>query len=214
MRVVIADDSVLVRAGIVSILRGAGIDVVAEATCAEELLQAVDEHRPDVAIVDIRMPPDFSDEGVRAAQEIRARHPGMGIVILSQHVDLGTATRVLAESPERLGYLLKDRVGDVDEFVATLRRVAGGGSALDPEVVSRLLASHREEGPLRALSPREREVLQLVAEGRSNKGIGDRLAVSERAVQKHVTAVFAKFGLAAGEDDNRRILAVLAYVNR
>jgi DNA-binding NarL/FixJ family response regulator len=214
VRVVIADDSVLVRAGIVSILRGAGIDVVAEAENAEDLLRAVDRHRPDAAIVDIRMPPDYGDEGVRAAQEIRARHPGMGIVILSQHVDLGTATRVLAESPERLGYLLKDRVGDVGEFVATLRRVAGGGSALDPEVVSRLLASHREEGPLRALSPREREVLQLVAEGRSNKGIGDRLAVSERAVQKHVTAIFAKFGLAAGEDDNRRILAVLAYMNR
>jgi DNA-binding NarL/FixJ family response regulator len=214
VRVVIADDSVLVRAGIVSILRGAGIDVVAEAECAEDLLCDVDRHRPDVAIVDIRMPPDFGDEGVRAAQEIRARHPAMGIVILSQHVDLGTATRVLAESPERLGYLLKDRVGDVGEFVATLRRVAGGGSALDPEVVSRLLASHREEGPLRALTPREREVLQLVAEGRSNKGIGDRLAVSERAVQKHVTAIFTKFGLAAGEDDNRRILAVLAYVNR
>ena len=214
MRVVIADDSVLVRAGIVSILRGAGIEVVAEAENAEDLLRAVDHHRPDAAIVDIRMPPDYGDEGVRAAQEIRARHPGMGIVILSQHVDLGTATRVLAESPERLGYLLKDRVGDVDEFVATLRRVAGGGSALDPEVVSRLLASHREEGPLQALTPREREVLQLVAEGRSNKGIGDRLAVSERAVQKHVTAVFAKFGLAAGEDDNRRILAGLAYVNR
>jgi DNA-binding NarL/FixJ family response regulator len=214
VRVVIADDSVLVRAGIVSILRGAGIDVVAEAECAEDLLREVHRHRPDAAVVDIRMPPDFSDEGVRAAQELRARHPGIGIVILSQHVDLGTATRVLAESPERLGYLLKDRVGDVDEFVATLRRVAGGGSALDPEVVSRLLASHREEAPLRALSPREREVLQLVAEGRSNKGIGDRLAVSERAVQKHVTAIFAKFGLAAGEDDNRRILAVLAYVNR
>ena len=214
MRVVIADDSVLVRAGIVSILRGAGIDVVAEAEDAEELLREVNRHRTDVAIVDIRMPPDYSDEGVRAAQEIRTRHPAIGIVILSQHVDLGTATRVLAESPERLGYLLKDRVGDVDEFVATLRRVAGGGSALDPAVVSRLLASHREEGPLRALSPREREVLQLVAEGRSNKGIGDRLAVSERAVQKHVTAIFAKFGLAAGEDDNRRILAVLAYVNR
>jgi DNA-binding NarL/FixJ family response regulator len=214
MRVVIADDSVLVRAGIVSILRGAGIDVVAEAENADDLLRAVDHHRPDAVIVDIRMPPDYGDEGVRAAQEIRARYPGMGIVILSQHVDLGTATRVLAESPERLGYLLKDRVGDVDEFVATLRRVAGGGSALDPEVVSRLLASHREEGPLQALTPREREVLQLVAEGRSNKGIGDRLAVSERAVQKHVTAVFAKFGLAAGEDDNRRILAVLAYVNR
>ena len=214
MRVVIAEDSLLVRAGIVSILRGAGIDVVAEATNAEELLREVDAHRPEVALVDIRMPPDFSDEGVRAAHALRARHPGIGIVILSSHVDLGTATRVLAESPERLGYLLKDRVGDIDEFVATLRRVAGGGSALDPEVVSRLLASHREAGPLQALTPREHEVLQLVAEGRSNKGIGDRLAVSERAVQKHVTAIFGKFGLPAGEDDNRRILAVLEYVKQ
>jgi DNA-binding NarL/FixJ family response regulator len=135
-------------------------------------------------------------------------------VILSQHVDLGTATRVLAERPERLGYLLKDRVVDVGDFVRTLTRVAGGGSALDPEVVARLLARGRDDGPLNALSPRECEVLQLVAEGRSNKGIADRLAVSERAVQKHVTAIFAKFGLPAGEDDNRRILAVLAYVKR
>jgi DNA-binding NarL/FixJ family response regulator len=188
--------------------------VVAEAESAEELLREVDDQRPDVAIVDIRMPPDFTDEGVRAAHEIRARHPGIGIVILSSHVDLGTATRVLAENPEGLGYLLKDRVGDIGEFVATLRRVAGGGSALDPEVVSRLLASRRDTGPLEALTPREHEVLQLVAEGRSNKGIGDRLSVSERAVQKHVTAIFGKFGLPAGEDDNRRILAVLEYVKR
>jgi DNA-binding NarL/FixJ family response regulator len=214
VRAVVADDSLLVRAGIVSILRDAGIDVVAQAASAEELLRAVGEHLPDVAIVDIRMPPDFKDEGIHAAHAIRARHPGIGIVILSSHVDLGTATRVLAESPERLGYLLKDRVGDVGEFVGTLRRVAGGGSALDPEVVSRLLASNREDVRLQVLTPREHEVLQLVAEGRSNKGIGDRLGVSERAVQKHVTAIFAKFGLAAGEDDNRRILAVLEYVKR
>ena len=214
MRAVIADDSVLVRAGIVSLVRNAGIDVVAQASDADELLEEVDRHRPDVAIVDIRMPPDYADEGVRAAHQIRARHPGIGIVILSQHVDLGTATRVLAERPERLGYLLKDRVVDVEDFAGTLRRVAEGGSALDPEVVSRLLARSRDEGPIAALSPRERDVLQLVAEGRSNKGIGDRLEVSERAVQKHVTAIFTKFGLPAGEDDNRRILAVLAYVNR
>jgi DNA-binding NarL/FixJ family response regulator len=214
VRAVVADDSLLVRAGIVSILRDAGIDVVAQAASAEELLRAVGEHLPDVAIVDIRMPPDFKDEGIHAAHAIRARHPGIGIVILSSHVDLGTATRVLAESPERLGYLLKDRVGDVGEFVGTLRRVAGGGSALDPEVVSRLLASNRADARLQVLTPREHEVLQLVAEGRSNKGIGDRLGVSERAVQKHVTAIFAKFGLAAGEDDNRRILAVLEYVKR
>jgi DNA-binding NarL/FixJ family response regulator len=214
LRAVIADDSVLVRAGIVSLVREGGIDVVAQAGDAQELLDEVDRHRPDVAIVDIRMPPDYADEGVRAAHEIRARHPAIGIVILSQHVDLGTATRVLAERPERLGYLLKDRVVDVEDFVGTLRRVAEGGSALDPEVVSRLLARSHDEGPVAALSPRERDVLQLVAEGRSNKGIGDRLEVSERAVQKHVTAIFTKFGLPAGEDDNRRILAVLAYVKR
>jgi DNA-binding NarL/FixJ family response regulator len=214
MRVVIADDNLLVRAGIASLLRDAEVEVVAQAACADDLLRDVDRERPDVAIVDIRMPPDFADEGVRAAHEIRARHPGIGIVILSQHVDAGTAMSVLAESPRGLGYLLKDRVSDIDDFVRTLRHVAGGGSALDPLVVSRLLASHREEGPLRSLTEREREVLQLVAEGRSNKGIGDRLAMSERGVQKHVTAVFGKFGLAATEDDNRRILAVLAYVNR
>jgi DNA-binding NarL/FixJ family response regulator len=212
VRVVIADDSLLVRKGIVSLLREAGIEVAAEAASAAELLRAVDDHAPDVAIVDIRMPPDYEDEGVRAAHEIRARHPRMAIVILSQHVDLGTATRVLAESPERLGYLLKDRVTDLDDFVATLRRVVAGGTALDPEVVSRLLGAAREESPLRMLTAREREVLQLVAEGRSNKGIADRLEVTERAVQKHVTSIFGKLALSAGEDDNRRILAVLAYL--
>jgi DNA-binding NarL/FixJ family response regulator len=212
VRVVIADDSLLVRAGIVALLRGAGIEVVGEAEDADGLVRDADRELPDVAIVDIRMPPDFDDEGLRAAHELRARHPGMGIVILSQHVDVGTAVRVLAESPERFGYLLKDRVGEVDDFVATLRHVAAGGSALDPLVVSRLLASTREEGPLRLLTEREREVLQLVAEGRSNKGIADRLGLSERGVQKHITAVFGKFGLPAGDDDNRRILAVLAYL--
>ena len=214
MRVVIADDSLLVREGIAAVLRRAGIEVTAEAECAETLLREVDANLPDIAIVDIRMPPAYDDEGVRAAHEIRARHPQIGIVILSTHVDLGTAMRVLAESPERLGYVLKHRLTDVDDFVDTLRRVADGESALDPEVVSRLLARTTEEGPLRTLTPRERDVVQLVAEGRSNKGIGDRLAVSERAVQKHVTSIFAKFGLSAAEDDNRRILAVLAYMNR
>ncbi len=212
MRVVIADDSLLVRAGIVSLLRDAGIEIVGEASDAEELLRDVDRELPDVAIVDIRMPPDHDDEGVRAAHEIRARHPEMAIVILSQHVDVGTAVRVLAESPERFGYLLKDRVGEVEDFVGILRHVAAGGSALDPLVVSRLLASHRDEGPLQRLTLRERDVLQLVAEGRSNKGIGERLDLSERGVQKHVTAVFGKFGLPPGDDDNRRILAVLTYL--
>jgi DNA-binding NarL/FixJ family response regulator len=212
VRVVIADDNLLVREGIRSLLRRAGLEVAAEAASAEELLRAVDDHEPDVAVVDIRMPPTQTDEGVRAAHEIRARHPQIGIVILSQHVDAGTATRVLAENPERLGYLLKDRVTDLDEFVSTLRRVAGGGSALDPEVIARLLSASREDGPLLALTPRDREVLQLVAEGRSNTGIGERLGVSERAVQKHVTSIFAKLELPAGQDDNRRILAVLAYL--
>jgi DNA-binding NarL/FixJ family response regulator len=212
VRVVIADDILLVREGIASLLRGAGIDVAGQAATADELLRAVDEHHPDVAIVDIRMPPGQSDEGLRAAHEIRARHPGIAIVILSSHVDLGTAMLVLAERPEGLGYLLKDRVTDVGEFVGTLDRVVAGGSALDPEVVSRLLAGARDAHPLHTLTPREREVLELVAEGRSNRGISERLAVSERAVQKHVTAIFTKLELPAGEDDNRRILAVLAYM--
>jgi DNA-binding NarL/FixJ family response regulator len=212
VRVVIADDSTLMREGIATMLRRAGIDVAAQAASADELQREVAEHEPDVAIVDIRMPPTFTDEGLRAAREIRASHPGIGIVILSQHVEAGTATRLLAESPERLGYLLKDRVGDVDEFAGTLRRVAAGGSALDPQVVARLLASTRDDGPLASLSEREREVLTLVAEGRSNKAIGDRLELSQRGVQKHVTAVFAKLGLTADEDDNRRILAVLEYL--
>jgi len=212
VRVVIADDSILVREGIVAILRRAGIDVVAQTSDAAELHRAVDEHAPDAAIVDIRMPPTHTDEGLRAAADIRARHPGIGIVILSQHVEVGTATRLLAESPERLGYLLKDRVGDIDDFAGTLRRVVAGGSALDPQIVDRLLAADRQDGPLSSLSDREREVLELVAEGRSNRGIAERLDVSERAVQKHVTSIFTKLGLPADDDDNRRILAVLAYL--
>jgi DNA-binding NarL/FixJ family response regulator len=212
VRVVIADDSTIVREGIASILRRAQIDVAAQAASADELLREVEAHRPDVAIIDVRMPPTYTDEGLRAAHEIRARHPDIGIVILSQHVETGTATRLLAQSPERLGYLLKDRVGDVAEFAGTLRRVVAGDSALDPEVVTRLLASAADDGPLASLSAREGEVLALVAEGRSNKAIGEHLGLSQRGVQKHVTAVFAKLGLAADEDDNRRILAVLEYL--
>jgi DNA-binding NarL/FixJ family response regulator len=212
VRVVIADDNLLVREGIASLLRGAEVDVAGESGCADDLLRDVATHRPDVAIIDIRMPPDQSDEGIRAAQEIRARHPQVGIVILSQHVDVGTATRVLAESPEGLGYLLKDRVTDVADFVGTLRHVADGGSALDAEVVTGLLAGFSDKSVLGALTDREREVLQLVAEGRSNRGIADRLGVSERGVQKHVTSIFGKLAVPSGEDDNRRILAVLAYL--
>ena len=212
MRVVIADDNLLVREGIASLLRRAGFKVVAEADCAEALLREVDAHMPDVAIVDIRMPPDYDDEGLRAAQEIRAQQPATGIVILSQHVDIGTATRVLAASPARLGYLLKDRVTDLDDFAATLRRVAAGGTALDPEVISALLADPRESGPLATLTRREREVLELVAEGRSNNGIAERLAITLRSAEKLVSSVFAKLGVVTTGDDHRRVLAVLLYL--
>jgi DNA-binding NarL/FixJ family response regulator len=212
VRVVIADDSRLLREGIAALVRGEGIEVVAQAAGAEELLAAVDEHRPDVAIVDIRMPPTQTDEGIRAAHEIRRRHPGMGIVLLSQHVEVGIATVLLAEAPAHLGYLLKDRVTDPADFAGSLRRVAGGGTALDPQVVSGLLADPAQTGPLGSLSSRERTVLELVAEGRSNKAIGERLVITQRAVQKHVSAIFNKLGLPAGEDDDRRILAVLTYL--
>jgi DNA-binding NarL/FixJ family response regulator len=209
VRVVIADDSPLLREGIASFMRGEGIEVVAEASSPDELLAAVDEHEPDLAIVDIRMPPTQTDEGIQAAHAIRRRHPDMGVVLLSQHVEVGVATQVLAEAPQRLGYLLKDRVTD---FAGSLRRVAGGGTALDPQVVSGLLSAPGEKGPLRSLSPREREVLELVAEGRSNKAIGERLVITQGAVQKHVSTIFNKLGLPAGGDDDRRILAVLAYL--
>jgi DNA-binding NarL/FixJ family response regulator len=209
MRVVIADDNLLVRKGIAALLEEAGIEVTAQADCAEDLLRDVDAHEPDVAIVDIRMPPTYTDEGLRAAREIRERHPRTAIVVLSQHVEYGVATRVLAEDPERLGYLLKDRVTDLDDFVGTLRRVAGGGTALDPEVVSRLLASDRQDGPLHALTPREREVLQLLGEGLSNPAIADRLAITLRSAEKHVSSVFTKLGLPDTGNENRRVLAVL-----
>jgi DNA-binding NarL/FixJ family response regulator len=212
LRVVIADDSRLLREGIASLVRGEGIDVVAQASGPDELLDAVDEHEPDVAIVDIRMPPTQTDEGIRAAHEIRGRHPEMGIVLLSQHVEVGVATRLLAEAPRHFGYLLKDRVTDPADFAGSLRRVASGGTALDPQVVSGLLSHPADDGALRSLSPREREVLELLAEGRSNRAIGERLALSQSAVQKHVGAIFKRLGLPAGEDDERRVLAVLAYL--
>jgi DNA-binding NarL/FixJ family response regulator len=212
VRVVIADDSQLLREGIASFVRGEGIEVVAEASSPDELLAAVDEHQPDVAIVDIRMPPTQTDEGIQAAHEIRRRHPDIGVVLLSQHVEVGVATHLLAEAPQRLGYLLKDRVTDPADFAGSLRRVAGGGTALDPQVVSGLLTGPGEHGPLRSLSPREREVLELVAEGRSNKAIGERLAITQGAVQKHVSTIFNKLHLPASDDDDRRILAVLTYV--
>ena len=212
MRVVIADDSPLLLEGIASFVRGEGIEVVAEASSPDELLAAVDEHEPDVAIVDIRMPPTQTDEGIQAAHEIRRRHPDMGVVLLSHHVEVGVATQLLAEAPQRLGYLLKERVTDPADFAGSLRRVAGGGTALDPQVVSGLLSDPGAGGSLRSLSPRERDVLELVAEARSNKAIGERLVITQAAVQKHVSRIFNKLGLPAGEDDDRRILAVLAYM--
>ena len=212
MRVVIADDSRLLREGIASFVRGEGIEVVAEASGPDELLAAVDEHEPDVAIVDIRMPPTQTDEGIRAAHEIRRRHPEMGIVLLSQYVEVGVATQLLAEAPRHLGYLLKERVTDPAEFAGSVRRVAQGGTALDPQVVSGLLADPQDDGRLGALSERERSVLELVAEGRSNRAIAERLTISQAAVQKHVSTIFNKLGLPAGADDDRRILAVLAYL--
>ena len=211
MRVVIADDNLLVRAGITSLLRDSGVEVAAEAGSGDELLLAVDEHVPDVAIVDIRMPPTHTDEGLRAAHEIRARHPAVAIVVLSQHVEHGVAMRVLAEHPERLGYLLKDRVTDVDDFVGTLRRVVAGGTALDPLVMSRLLESNRE-GPLDALTNRERDVLQLLAEGFSNPAIAERLGITLRSAEKYVSSIFAKLDLPDTGSEHRRVLAVLRFL--
>jgi DNA-binding NarL/FixJ family response regulator len=195
MRVVIADDSVLLREGIAALLTRAGIDVAAQASDPDELAAAVDEHHPDVAIVDIRMPPTHTDEGLRAAHALRERHPDIGILIVSQYVEVGIATRLLAESPERLGYLLKDRVRAPDDFVSTLERVAEGGSALDPEIVSQLLGAGHNGGPLEGLTTREREVLELVGSGLANKAIARRLDISEATVKAHLTRIFKQIGV-------------------
>lgn len=212
MRVVVADDSLLLREGVVRVLVDAGLDVVAQAGDAEDLLRKVGAHKPDVAVVDVRMPPTHTDEGLRAGAEIRERFPGTGVLVLSQYVEASSAMELLSSSAEGMGYLLKDRVADLDRFVDAVRRVGEGGSALDPEVVSRLLGRQRREDPLASLSPREREVLGLMAEGRSNRAIADALVVTERAVEKHVTSIFTKLELPPTVDDHRRVLAVLAYL--
>ena len=212
VRVVLAEDSVLLREGISRLLADAGFDVVAQSGTAEDLLRHVAMHRPDVAVVDIRMPPTQTDEGLRAAQEIRERHGSTGVLILSQYVEPAYAMELLSESAEGVGYLLKDRVADVEEFAAAVRRVAEGGSALDPAVVSELVGRHRRDDPLSDLSPREREVLELMAEGRSNQAIAQQLFVTLRAVEKHVTSIFVKLRLPAAADDHRRVLAVLALL--
>jgi DNA-binding NarL/FixJ family response regulator len=213
MRVVLADDSVLLREGVARLLEEAGIEVVAQSGDADDLLRKVQAHRPDVAVVDVRMPPTHTDEGLRAAATIRESHPETGVLVLSAYIDEGPALELLSDSAAGLGYLLKDRVGDIDAFVDAVRRVADGGSALDPEVVSRLLGRRRREDPLEGVTPREREVLGLMAEGRSNHAIAEQLVVTERAVEKHVTSIFGKLGLPPTQDDHRRVLAVLAYLN-
>lgn len=212
IRVVLAEDSVLLREGVASLLADAGFEIVGQAGTAEQLLLKVRSYKPDVAIVDIRMPPTHTDEGLRAAQEIREQHPGVGVLVLSQYVESGYALELLRTSAEGVGYLLKDRVSDTREFADAVRRVAKGGSVLDPEVVSRLVGRRRGEDPLSELTPREREVMELIAEGRSNQGIAERLVVTERAVEKHVTSIFGKLGLPAAPADHRRVLAVLAYL--
>ena len=212
MRVVLAEDSVLLREGVARILDEAGFEVVGQAGNADELMLKVRSYTPDVAIVDIRMPPTHTDEGLRAAQEIREKHPTCGVLVLSQYVEATYAMELLAESAEGVGYLLKDRVSDVNEFADAVRRVGEGGSALDPTIVSQLVGRRRRDDPIDQLTPREREVLGLMAEGRSNSGIAEQLVVTERAVEKHVTSIFAKLRLPAASEDHRRVLAVLAYL--
>jgi DNA-binding NarL/FixJ family response regulator/class 3 adenylate cyclase len=212
MRVVLADDSVLLREGVARLLSEAGFDVVAQSGTATDLLRHVAMHKPEVAVVDIRMPPTQTDEGLRAAKEIREKHADTGVLVLSQYVEPAYAMELLSESAEGVGYLLKDRVSDVEEFAAAVRRVAEGGSALDPAVVSQLVGRRRQRDPLEELTPREREVLELMAEGRSNAAIGERLFITLRAVEKHVTSIFTKLGLPAAAEDHRRVLAVLTFL--
>jgi len=212
LRVVVADDSVLLREGLCRLLEESGFDVVGQAGDAEDLMRNVGAHKPDVAVVDVRMPPTHTDEGLRAAHRIRSEQPTTAVLVLSQYVEEAYALELLSESTERTGYLLKDRVADVDTFTDAVRRVAGGGSALDPEVVALLLGRRRREDPLEALTSREREVLGLMAEGRSNAAIAEALVVTERAVEKHVTSIFSKLDLTPTVEDHRRVLAVLAYL--
>lgn len=209
MRIVLAEDAAVVREGLVQLLADRGLDVVAAVPDAEALLAAVDVHTPDVVVADIRMPPTHRDEGLRAAVRIRERHPGIGVLLFSQYVETRYVDRLLTGGPSGIGYLLKDRVLDVDDFVDALHRVADGGTALDPQVVTRLLGAHTG---LDSLTDRERQTLELMAEGLTNAGIAGRMVISRRAVEKHVAAIFAKLGLERGEDEHRRVLAVLRYL--
>jgi len=212
MRVAIAEDSVLLREGLERLLSENGLEVVGSSETGEDLLLKVRSFSPDVAIVDIRLPPTHNDEGLRAALEIRSKHPSVGVLVLSQYVEVGLALKLLSESAEGVGYLLKDRISDVKEFVAAVRRVAEGGSALDPTIVSTLLARQRADDPVSQLTPREREVLELMAAGSSNQGIADSLVITLRAVEKYVSSIFGKLGLPSTGSESRRVLAVLLYL--
>jgi DNA-binding NarL/FixJ family response regulator len=212
MRVIIADDSLLFREGLVRLLEDLGFEVVAQVENAADLVRRVGGLHPDVALVDIRMPPSFTDEGIQAALQIAEGHPEVGVVVLSQYVESTYAMRLLEQSDAGRGYLLKDRVGDLDAFGEAIRRVGEGGSVVDPEVVSALVGRQRADGPLNDLTDREREILGLMAEGRSNAGICERLVLSHRTVESHVRAIFQKLGLEEAHDDHRRVLAVLAYL--
>jgi len=212
VRVVIAEDSVLLREGLERLLTENGLEVVGSCQTGDDLLLKARSYAPDVAIVDIRLPPTHNDEGMRAALELRARQPEVGVLVLSQYVELGLALKLLSESAEGAGYLLKDRISDVQEFVGAVRRVAAGGSAIDPIIVSTLLSRRRSDDPLERLTPREREVLELMAEGRSNQGIAERLVITLRAVEKYVSSIFGKLGLPSTGSDSRRVLAVLLYL--
>jgi len=213
VRIAIAEDSVLLRDGLARLLGDSGFDVVAQCETADDLLLKVRSYELDVVVVDIRLPPTHNDEGLRAAIAIRSRYPSVGVLVLSQYVELGLALTLLAESADGAGYLLKDRITDVDEFVAAVRRVARGGSALDPLIVSTLLSRRRSDDPLAELTPREREVLELMATGSSNQGIADKLVITLRTVEKYVSSIFTKLGLPSAKSDSRRVLAVLTFLH-
>jgi DNA-binding NarL/FixJ family response regulator len=212
VRVVIADDSVLLREGLVRVVAEGGFDVVDHVGNADELLAVVRRDEPDVAIVDVRMPPTYTDEGARAAREIRERHPDVGVLVLSQVVEPTHALALFTDNAEGFGYLLKDRVVEIDEFLDAIRRVARGGTAIDPEVIAELVGRRRDDGPIGELTPREREVLGLMAEGRSNQAISQKLFLSTRTIETHVNSIFLKLGLLPAPDDHRRVLAVLAFL--
>ncbi|WP_141579958.1 response regulator transcription factor [Actinomadura sp. WMMA1423] len=214
MRVVLAEDLALLREGLVSLLESHDFEIAAAVDNGPSLLKALLDHRPDVAVVDVRLPPSFTDEGLQAALEARRQVPGLPVLVLSQYVEQLYARELLADGTGAIGYLLKDRVFDAAQFVDAVRRVAAGGTAMDPEVISRLVARGTRDTPLARLTPRETEVLELMAQGRSNAAIAERLVVTERAVTKHTANIFTKLDLAVTGDDNRRVLAVLAYLNR